>query len=380
MAAPISGDEPVVLAESGHDALLADFNRQVWDPGATPQSVGAARSETARSNLVAPGTPFPTYLFLHEGRVIGHLSSRPTRIWAGGAETPGYWLKGLHVLPAYRNGPVGLRLVQTAARELQPAMALVVMPAARRLFTALGFRDYGVMPNFVRVLRGSRVVRAADPVRLGFSLGRLPHAVLRTARIPGVDRVAGGLLDAALALWTRFWRLRPGRAPLINQPVARDLDALWESARQDLVFAPARSADYLIPRYCATPEMPYEVIGASRNGTLEAMAVLRRPRDQGDPRLAGLRVATVAEVLHRPAAFDGGSAVLNECCRRGRQLGADALLCTTAHRSTIRLLLRSGFVRLSGNVHFLARGLPDPDLTLENALLTRGDSDADEVF
>ena len=50
------------------------------------------RARLAARNLAAPGEEIPNFLFLLDGRVIGHLSTIPFRLAAGGSEWPAHWL------------------------------------------------------------------------------------------------------------------------------------------------------------------------------------------------------------------------------------------------------------------------------------------------
>src|SRR5438552_4326084 len=142
-----------MLASDEHAAAIATFNRQIWGDGATAEGVLASRRRSATDNVVAPGQPSPSVIVLEGSRVIGYCGSIPQRLWDGVAEHPAYWVKGLMVLPEYRGGPIGLLVVKELAKQLPRATSLVVAPAARRLFSALGWTDLGAVANFVRLLR-----------------------------------------------------------------------------------------------------------------------------------------------------------------------------------------------------------------------------------
>src|SRR5439155_21678415 len=99
----------------------------------------------ASENRAAPGEVPPVAIVLDGSRVLGYCGSIPHRLWDGVAERPAYWVKGLMVLPEYSRGPIGFLVVKQLATQLTRATALVVAPAARRLFSALGYTDLGAV-------------------------------------------------------------------------------------------------------------------------------------------------------------------------------------------------------------------------------------------
>ncbi|TLZ76343.1 MAG: GNAT family N-acetyltransferase [Methanobacteriota archaeon] len=184
----------VTRAEQRHLDSLAEFIRRVWDPAATFERVRRARAEAAATNPVEPGRDIPTFLFLHEGRVVGHVSTIPVRVWQASGVRAVHWVKGLEVLPEYQNGPVGFLVLKHAVHELGPALSLAVRPAAHRLLQAVGFRDLGAVPNFLLPL---------SPARM---LERLDLAVLDLPRVPGA---------------LRAWRSAPAWQPSRARPRER---------------------------------------------------------------------------------------------------------------------------------------------------------------
>src|SRR5439155_18094383 len=161
-----AGGIEVMLATDEHAGLIATFYREAWGQATTAESVLSARRQAAAENVVAPGEAPPTAIVLEGSRVIGYCGSIPQRLWDGVAEHPAYWVKGLMVLPEYRGGPIGFLVVKELAKQLPRATILVVAPAARRLFSALGWTDLGAVANFVRLLRPARAARRLDVAEL----------------------------------------------------------------------------------------------------------------------------------------------------------------------------------------------------------------------
>ena len=182
------------LATEEHADAIAAFYREVWNPAATAESVVAGIRRSAAQNVSAPGQATPTALVLAGNRVVGYCGSIPQRLWDGARERPAYWVKGLMVLPEYRNGPIGYLAVKELARHLDCSTILTVAPAARRLFSALGYTDLGAIPNWTKALRPSVMAERLDLDALGLS--GLPNwigAGVSVARRTGIAAVAAKL-------------------------------------------------------------------------------------------------------------------------------------------------------------------------------------------
>ncbi|HET7228571.1 MAG TPA: hypothetical protein VFJ16_01080 [Longimicrobium sp.] len=369
----------VVRAGAGDEAALAEFYRQTWDAGATEGSVRAARRRAAVANTVEPGHEVPTFLFVAGGRVLGHVTTLPLRLWDGRQALPAYWLKGLMVLPEARNGPVGFLLLREAVRQLPRAMAMVVAPEARRLFAALGFADLGALDDRVRVLEPGRVLAAlgTDGTELPAAARRLlPRAVVRSR---AACAVLGAAARAALGGWCALADSPPlHRGWILPELPPGEAHRLWVRARRELAAAPCRDAADLEARYGAGG---YRWIGVRERGGLVALGVVRAPSPAGDPRLGGVRMATLADAVVAPGRGDAARALLATAELTARGLGADALLCAASHASLAGPLRRRGYVRAGERVHALLRA-PGDALPPSAAAwwLTRGDGHADEVF
>jgi len=381
-----TGRADVVRVEDRHAPAVAAFMREVWGEDVPPEKLRMARAAAAAANPIAPGEEPPSFIFLAGERVLGHLGTIPVRLWCRGADEPAHWLKGLMVVPSHRNGPVGFYLLREATRQLGCAMALVVELAARRLFVAHGFTDLGAIPNYLRILEPGKVLRQLDLEAIGLS--GLPRGLawaLRTAQRPGMAAPAGAVLDGAFRLWAAGAGIRSHRG-IIQKPEripGGDLDPLWRRVRAGIGAGVARERAYIEGRYGRREASKYHFVTVGESGGLEGFGVIRAPRASGDPRLKGIRVAVLSEITFPTETPELGLSVLAAAEEAARDLAADALLCTGSHASLPPLLKRRAFVRLPGNIHFLARHPAGKDRlpqTLDEWWLTRGDSDADEVF
>jgi hypothetical protein len=370
-----------VRVDEGHAELLAGFYRATWDAGATASGVRAARRRAAAANPVAPGEEVPTFLFVAGGRALGHLTTLPVRLWNGGRLVAAHWLKGLMVLPEARNGPVGYYLLREAVRHLPVTMAMVVAPEARRLFGAVGFAELGTLPDTLRVLEPGRVLARLDAEALAGSLPPWARGVLpRLQRSPAGCAVAGWLASAALAAWSAVADSpRTHRGWVLPELPAGDAARLWVRMRRLLAAAPARDAARLAARY---GEAGYRLVGVRERGELVALGAVRPPRPGGDPRLHGIRLATLSELLCLPGHSAAARALLATAEQVARGLEADALLCAASHVSMAQPLRRRAYLRAPGSVHVLLRAPADAGLpgSIARWWLTRGDSNADEGF
>lgn len=369
------GRVEAILASDEHAEAIAAFFRSVW--GGTEDGA-PARAEVGPAAIVWDGA-----------RVLGYCGSIPHRLWDGSAERPAHWVKGLMVLPEYRGGPIGFLVAKQLATQLTCTTALVVAPAARRLFSALGYTDLGAVTNFVRPLRPARLARRLDVGELGLDLPRWLAATVRVAQRAGVaglaGRAAGLVLDLSAGVMGR-----PGfrlvTSCTLEAPSREELDDVWRSARGAIAASPVRDGLYLRTRYGAdgrAEDTRYSFITAREETRLVGVAVLLEPRAIGDPRLRGVRVATISDIVFPLTRAGVGLALLAAVERAARSAEADAILCTTSHRALGRLLRRRAYMPLAGNVHFFMRdtaGSARWPRELDAWWLARGDSDADEVF
>jgi hypothetical protein len=375
----------VVRASDRHIACLAEFYRQVWDPASTPERVRRARTAAAGANPVAPGEEPPTFLFLSDGRVLGHVTTIPERIWSGNAERGVHWMKGLMVLPEFRKGPIGFSVLKEAVRQLGCTLAIAVQPDACRLFEALGFASVGTMSNHLRVLNPGRLLTIdADAVRLPGVPPFVRRAMRLVRRRPLASVVGAGsaAMMRALTLVAGVRALGLRVCPGDRDVHRGELNSLWHAARKSMAAATVRDAEYVHRRY-GGDGAPYGFVTVRERSALVGLAVVRRPGSAGDPRLGGLRVATLSDMLLPVDRTDVAAAALAGAETLARSFEADAVVCSASHPRLRALLPLHAYVPLPGTLRLLTRdpkgacGLPP---ALSQWWLTRGDGDADETF
>lgn len=372
-------------ASDRHDAALAEFFRATWNDQATAETVRNARRFSAATNPVSPGEEPPSFLLLKEGRILGYVGTIPIRIWSAGRESPAHWVKGFWVLPEFRNGPIGFLVLRDALRNLGCSMALTVLPVVIGLSVSLGFADLGAIPNLIRVLRPASLARRIRLQEVGF--GRLPGWLLKAAVFAqrvGLASAAGMGAEAVARLAILVRGGYPTSLAIDSTvPEASDMDALWQRARATLAASLVRDARYLIWRYLRGQAAEYRFVCVRKGRELVSLAVVRRPRADGDPRLNGAKVATVAEWIFPLDDPPAGLAALAGAESVARELGADALLCSASHGGALSLLRRRAYLPAPANVHLLTRDRSKScglSAALSDWWITRGDANADEVF
>jgi GNAT superfamily N-acetyltransferase len=349
-----------VRIDHNHQAALARFFHEAW--AAPPPALDPAA---------------PAFALLVDGRMVGYVGTIPVRFHAGGRDYPGHWMKGFMVLPEYRNGAVGFLVLKRALQELPVTGSLSVAAPARRLFTATGFRELGTLSNQITLLRPRRVFSIIDPVALGLARPRLVGPALRVARRIGAAALAGITVGALLGLWRLVTRLDTAALRLATAPPKPEaIDRLWQQLRDRIPAGVVRDG-----RHFSRYGTGYRFVTVHEGPRLEGVAVIRTPRSDGDPRLRGLRIAVLSDILVDPANRQVQRAILRAAEAAAHDAGADALLCSASHSSLRRLLSHQGYLPFPGNVALLARGLPEETCpTIDAWWLTRGDGHADEVF
>lgn len=368
----------VVQVDDTHMESLAEIIRSAWTPQATAEGIRDSRKAAAAVNPHGAGNEVPTFLFLSGDRPVGHLTTIPISLSADGVEHKAHWFKGFWVVPEHRNGPVGFLLLKEALRHLETTLSMVVQPAPRRLFQSLGLIDLGKLPNFVRVLRPTRVLRELDFSSTG------PTWAAKAARLTGTPvlaHVLGTAASAAIKGWTLG---QPnGRSTSIvpvDQIDAPGADALWERIRRQLKLAPSRDFAHIKARYISKSGVYTAVV--LHEGAMAGFAILRRPRESGDARLRGIRMATLSDLVYPPNQPQLGLRLLAGAEKAALELNADALLCSGSHKSVQSLLRRRAYVPIGGNVHFMARpaSFALDHLALGDCWLMRADGEADDAL
>jgi len=380
----MAGRVSVLAVDDHHAPMLAEFFRHTWNASATAEDVQASRIRSAQQNGSEPGVAPPTIIAVQDDRIIGYCSSLPLRLWSGREAHAAYWAKGLMVLPEFRGGPIGFHVLSALSKSRPLMAAVTVADGSKRLFGALGFRDHGAIPNLVRQTRLRLALGQLRPLGLSASgmSKRLALGAADALRRTGLATVGGLILDGLTA---PVWYTRPSRgAELSVQPVVerQALDALWAELRGHLGGHPVRDYEAWFHQYLGEREVPYHFVCLWRGGVLNGVSVLKTPRAQGDVRLAGLRMASISDLLIRPDDPDLG-ALLAATENHAAALGAGSVILSVTNRRVVDQARRRGYLERPGNIHFFLRATDQAatwPATLGEWWLTRGDGESDATF
>jgi hypothetical protein len=366
-------------------AAIAEFMRAAdWNANATPDGVVEWLRASAAQNPFEPGTEPPVVGVFIGTRLVACLTSIPTRFWNGGEFATAHWLKGFWVLEQFRDGLIGYLLLKEMLRHVGLAASMPAALVPRRLSVALGMLDLGAVRNYIEPLRIARILRRIDPQLLKgvpkpLSMG------LKIARIPPIAYMAQAFMTlgvAALRLPSTF----AARALTIeladHLPSAAEIDGLWARARLGVSCCAERSGAYLRWRYERGGNSRYAFAVCRRGAELVGLAVVQHPERLDDPRLAGLVIGTVVDLLLDPGCPGALSGVLASARRWARNLSYDALLLTVSHLTFRPGLLRAGYIPLSGNIHLMLRdpnGKHGLSPNLDVWMVTRGDAWSDHL-
>lgn len=379
---PMAGRVSLFAVDDSHADLLADFFRKTWTPDASAEDVAASRRRAAEQNSSEPGVAPPTYVAVQGQQIIGYCSSLPLQLWSKGQALPAYWAKGLMVLPEFRGGPIGFHVLNALTRSQPLIAAVTVADGSKRLFGALKYRDYGAIPNLVRPTSFRLALGQVRPTRL-----TVKHRALRVAfhgfelmQRVGAATLGGAVADAVTAPFRRPRSSTPLRFEVAERLDGTSLDGLWDRVRANLRSAPVRDGRSLQSRYGS--DGAYQCVRMERGGQLVGVAILKRPRDEGDPRLAGLRMASISDLLIDPNDADLAS-LLHATERQAAGLGAGAVILSVSNRRVVERAKRHGYLERSGNIHFFLRStIPALEwpTDLGDWWLTRGDGESDASF
>lgn len=381
MASPPRRHLAIVEFAPEHAEGLAAFYRRVWDPAATAESVLAGRANVIAANPAAIDGKIHTVIAILDGEVIGHFTSYPERLRIGGADHRVAWTAGFHVLPEHRSGPIGVMLAKEMARVAPNSMCTTVLDAPLRIFTAMGWKHVGTVPNLVYFTRPGEVLRRLPLAVMGDS-GRRRRG-LQALQRAGLAGASGGLLGLGLRALGAWAGGTPVQIRVVTGVAEWDgraeADALWAHCAPRVAAGLARDGARVIYRF---RDERYVLIEARRDGALAGWVVLRRPETAGSERLGGVRVAPVSDLMFDPAESGVGISLLRAAARFARGGFADALVLSTPHEATLALARRIGFVPMAGNLHLVVHAslLTDAVPAFAEWWHARGDGDADQSF
>jgi len=346
------------------------FTQRVWPKSQQPGGTGGNRNET----------PPPRVLFLKGGEVIGHVATAPVRLSAAGRLLDASWAVGLMVLPEHRNGPVAPLLVKSLNKAVAIGLTLHVEEAALRVFTGMGWRHLGVIPQYVRVLNARAFVQTFAARGRGFLTGRRQRLWAALARLSQPAAVLIGVGFAGLAL---AGALRRGRGAGASVREERTFDQsyteLAERVKHRLGVWVFRDERYLASRYGPRMDV-YRLLACRRHDRLLGYCLLKMKQFQNDRRMGDIRMGTLVDCVFDPDEPGILDALLESAIALCRGEAVDIVFCSASLRPLGRRLVRHAFVAMPGTLNaafYDGMGTMGEVPPLESWHLMRGDSDAD---
>jgi GNAT superfamily N-acetyltransferase len=373
------------LGEADADAIAEFMRAAGWNANATPDGVREWLQRSAAQNPFEPGVGPPVAGVFIGPRLVACLTSIPTRFWNGREFAAAHWLKGFWVLEQYRDALIGFLLLKEMLKHVGIAASMPAALAPRQLSVALGMLDLGAVRNYITPLSIARILRRLDPQLLKLNGVPAATALLKFAKIAPVAYAAEALISpclmalrlpgalAARTLATRLGEQLPGEA---------DLDSLWVRARSALSSCAARSGAYLRWRYEGGANSRYWFVSCWRRTELVGFAVLQHPERLDDPRLAGLAIGSVVDLVLDPGCSGALPAVLGAARRWGRSQNYDGLLLTLSHLALRSPVRKAGYMPMPGNIHLMLRdpgGGHELSPNIDDWMVTRGDAWSDHL-
>ena len=374
------------LGETDANAI-AEFMRSAgWNANATADGVREWLRTAAAQNPFEPGAGPPLVGVFVGPLLVACLTSIPTRFWNGKEMAPAHWLKGFWVLEQHRDGLIGYLLLKEMLKHVELVASMPAALVPRRLSVALGMLDLGAVRNYIAPLRIARIIQKLDPRLLKLNgVPRSASTALKFAKIPPIDYAVEALISLGLAVarLPSVLAVRGLTTQLAEQlPSERDLDSLWDSARVAGSCCASRSGAYLRWRYQRGANDRYWFASCWRQTELVGLAVLQHPERLDDPRLAGLLIGSVVDLVLDPKCPNALPRVLGAARQWARSLQYDALLLTMSHLALRGTTLRAGYVPMSGNIHLMLRdpgGKHGLSPNLDAWMVTRGDAWSDHL-
>jgi GNAT superfamily N-acetyltransferase len=374
------------LGEPDADAI-AEFMREAgWDGNATSDSVRGWLRNSAAQNPFEPGESPPTVGVFIGSQLVACLTSIPTRLWNGRELSAAHWIKGFWVLEQYRGGLIGYLLLKEMLKHVGLAASMPAALVPRGLSVALGMLDLGAVRNYIEPLRIARILRRLDSQLLRLNGVPKPASIaLKFAKIRPVAYAAEALIRICLGA-LRLPSALTARA-LIAQiaerlPSETELDSLWARARLVASSCATRSGAYLKWRYELGANGRYWFASCWRGPELVGLAALQHPQRLDDPRLAGLVIGSVVDLVLDPSCPGALPRLLEAARRWATSRSYDALLLTASHLSLRAPLLRAGYIPMRGNIHLMLRdpgGKHRLSPNLDAWMVTRGDAWSDHL-
>ena len=190
--------------------------------------------------------PSPTAIAIHEGRIVGRLTSTPHSLWIDGRERFAYWLSGFHVLPEARGKGVAKKLVACLSEELPLLSTVPVVEPSLRAFKANNWIFPGRIADYIHIVNPQSFMSLITADRMDRFL---------PAKLKPVAGILLWFLRKPLEYtirWANRMRRIPSKVvrgkdyPFVDvDSFGADVDELWENTKASFKLTEVRNVQYM---------------------------------------------------------------------------------------------------------------------------------------
>lgn len=358
--------------------LVDEFCRQVF--GSTSAETLTSDHKASSSNYANPFSdgPSPTAIAIHEGVVIGHVTSTPFLLWIKGNEKLAYWLGGIHVFPEYRGMGIARKLASCITNSLPIVTGVARVEPSIKAFKATNWVWPGRIADYIHIVNPTAFLSRMS----GDKVERFVPKLLRPAA-----GIALKVLRVPLSLGIKTWKgisgvkrsIRKGEQIQFEEveQFESDIDRLWEVECKNYTLTNVRRADYLNWQFPTSRGWRKSVSYDSGVAKSWAIYAIKTYSDGGQ--LEGLKALNVIDAFWDSSHPESLKNLIDYFIFRAYAEGTDIIMFSGEHHELKRSLGKRAFFKLPSTIwagfHSVGNEY-DFEQAFSGAYITRGYADA----
>lgn len=358
--------------------LVDDFCRQVFGANTTqPQTADQQFPGEQSTNPYSDG-PSPTAIAIHEGIVVGHVTSTPFMLWIEGKEQLAYWLGGIHVFPEYRGMGIARKLASCITNSLPIVTGVARVEPSIKAFKATNWVWPGRISDYIHIVNPSAFLAQMSGERVERFVPKLlrpaTEITLRVMKIP---------MCLGLKSWKSFSSVKRSIKYGENAPFSEvdkfdsDIDKLWSVESKNFILTNVRRADYLNWQFPTSKGWKKVVLTDSRGVRAWGMYAIKTYSDGGQ--LDGLKSLNVIDAFWDSSDPTIIGNLVDYFIARAYAEKTDIIMFSGQHPELKRALKRAAFLKLPSTIwagfHSVGNEY-DFERIFVGAYVTRGYADA----
>ncbi len=369
----------VRLCDHGTEKQLVDaFCHQVFGVGSNQAgSEELLPSGVISQNPYANG-PSPTAIAIHDGVVIGHVTSTPFMLWINGEELLSYWLGGIHVFPEFRGMGIARKLASCITNSLPIVTGVARVEPSIKAFKATNWVWPGKIADYIHIVNPSAFLAGMS----GEKVERFVPAPLRSSAGMAL-RLLRGPMSLGIKTWQGFSSVRTsiknGKEIPVEEVSTFDsrIDKLWQNERSMYTLTNVRRADYLNWQFPTAKGWRKIIYPGSNVVRAWGMYTIKKYNDGGQ--LDGLRALNVIDAFWEsddPQVLKG---LVDYFVHRGHSEGVDIIMFSGDQPSLRKALAKTAFLKLPSTIwagFHSVKNEYDFNSIFAGAYITRGYADA----